>query len=174
MKVHMMSSEDLGFSSDLSVKAETITRGMSLRSKISLTPAEEIALAKRFQFLSISNVAGTLTVKLCASQCWELTSHLTATVIQACVVSGDPVSSDLNIDVVERFVSKIDKSEEIDATGVDIELLDNGYIPIGDAILQAIGVFAPAYPRSPTAPILGEPEYADENNPFAKLSELKK
>ena len=99
----MMSSKDLGFSSDLSVKADTITRGMSLRSEISLTPAEEIALAKRFQFLSISNVAGAVTVKLCASQCWELTSQLTATVTQACVVSGDPVSSDLNIDVVESF-----------------------------------------------------------------------
>ena len=76
MKVHMMSSEDLGFSSDLSVRAETITRDMSLRSKISLTPAEEIALAKRFQFLSISNVAGTLAVKLCASQSWELTLRI--------------------------------------------------------------------------------------------------
>ena len=170
----MMSSEDLGFSSDLSVRAETITRDMSLRSKISLTPAEEIALAKRFQFLSISNVAGTLAVKLCASQCWELTSQLTATVTQACVVSGEPVSSELNIDIVERFVPKIDESEEIDATGVDIELLDNGNIPIGDAIMQAIGIFAPAYPRGPTAPILEEPEDADENNPFAKLSELKK
>ena len=174
MKVYMMSSEELGFSSDLSVKAETITRGMSLWSKISLTPSEEIALAKRFQFLSISNVAGTLTVKRCASQCWELTSQLIATVTQTCVVSGEPVSSELNIDIVERFVPKIDESEEIDATGVDVELLDNGYIQIGDAILQAIGIFAPAYPRSPTALILEEPEDADENNPFAKLSELKK
>ncbi len=174
MKVHMMSSKDLGFSSDLSVKADTITRGMSLRSEISLTPAEEIALAKRFQFLSISNVAGAVTVKLCASQCWELTSQLTATVTQACVVSGDPVSSDLNIDVVERFVPKIDEGEGIDVTGIDVELLDNGYIQIGDAILQAIGVFAPAYPRSPTAPVLEEPKDANENNPFAKLSELKK
>ena len=169
-----MSSEDLGFSSDLSVKAETITLGMPLRAKIFLTPAEETALAKRFQFLSISNVAGDLTVKRCASQCWELTSQLTATVTQACVVSGDPVLSDLKIEILERFVPKIDESEEIDATGVGVELLDNGYIPIGDAILQAIGVFAPAYPRSPTAPILEEPEYEDENNPFAKLSELKK
>jgi uncharacterized metal-binding protein YceD (DUF177 family) len=80
----------------------------------------------------------------------------------------------LSFDVLERFVPESEEIEEIDPTGVDVERLQDGHIPIGDAISQAIAICAPAYPRSKTAPILEEPEVLRENNPFAKLSELKK
>lgn len=169
-----MSGETPVFSTGLSIEAETIRRGTPLSLALSLTPADEASLAERFDFLSVSEVSGSVTVKLCATLCWELTAKVKARIEQACVVSGEPVVTCLSFDVLERFVSESEEIEEIDSTGVDVERLQDGHIPIGDAISQAIAICAPAYPRSKTAPILEEPEVSRENNPFAKLSELKK
>ena len=169
-----MSGESLIFSTGLLVKAESIRRGTPLRLSLSLTPADEVSLAERFDFLSVSEVSGSATLKLCATLCWELTAKVKARIEQACVVSSETVVTYLTFDVLERFVPESEKIEEIDATGVDVERLHDGFIPIGDAISQAIAICAPAYPRSEAAPILEEPEVERNNNPFAKLSELKK
>jgi hypothetical protein len=54
-------------------------------------------------------------------------------------------------------------------------MLENGMIPVGEAVAQALAVHAAPWPRHPDAPILAPPEEAkEENRPFAKLSELKK
>jgi len=54
-------------------------------------------------------------------------------------------------------------------------VIEKGFIPVGEAISQAVAVHATAWPRHDSAPILAPPpELKMENNPFEKLSELKK
>ena len=118
-----MSSESLVFSTGLSVEAETIRRGTPLRLTLQLTPADEASLAERFDFLSVYEVSGSATVKLCATLCWELTAKVKARIEKACVVSGETVVTYLTFDVLERFVPESEEIEEIDATGVDVERL---------------------------------------------------
>lgn len=91
------------------------------------------------------------------------------------MVSGQPVVSRLVIELEERFVRAFADQTEVDAMDVDVDLLVDGDIPVGESLSQWIGVCAPAWPRAADVPVLEEPEAAEpENHPFAKLSELKK
>ena len=47
---------------------------------------------------------------------------------------------------------------EIDAMEVDVDLLVNGEIPVGESLCQWIGVCAPAWPRAENVPVLGDLE----------------
>ena len=76
---------------------------------------------------------------------------------------------------MDRQIEILENGEEIDPMGVDVEVLDNGMIPVGEAVAQALAVHATAWPRCADAPILAPPpELKEQNHPFAKLSELKK
>ena len=96
------------------------------------------------------------------------------------MVSGEAVAEDFQFELLERYLAAPENSnaeitEEIDPMGVDVEMLENGMIPVGEAVAQALAVHAAPWPRHPDAPILASPEEAkEENRPFAKLSELKK
>ena len=95
-------------------------------------------------------------------------------ITQACIVSGQPVESTFMIELEERFVDSFSDQTEIDAMEVDVDLLVNGEIPVGECLCQWIGVCAPAWPRAENVPVLGESELDNtENHPFARLSELK-
>ena len=79
------------------------------------------------------------------------------------------------IELEERFVETLSDQTEIDAMEVDVDLLVNGEIPVGEGLCQWIGVCAPAWPRAENVPVLGEPGLENvKNNPFSRLSELKK
>ena len=72
-------------------------------------------------------------------------------------------------------MDKLSDQTEIDAMEVDVDLLVNGEIPVGESLCQWIGVYAPAWPRAENVSVLGEPKLSDaENHPFNRLSELKK
>ena len=79
------------------------------------------------------------------------------------------------IELEERFVESFSDKTEIDAMEVNVDLLVNGEIPVGECVCQWIGVCAPAWPRAENVSVPGESELDDiENHPFARLSELKK
>ena len=163
------------FTLDLTVLADNIPRGKPVRFEVQLNEAEELLLCERFNFIKLENVAGKLTLGQIADGCWELKGQINAKVTQACVVSGQLVESPIVIELEERFVHTLSEQVEIDAMEIDVGLLLNGEIPVGESLCQWIGVSAPAWPRAENAPVLGEPDPDPiENHPFAKLSELKK
>ena len=163
------------FTLDLNVPADSITSGRPVRFHVQLNEAEHQLLCERFTFIKLENVAGKLTVARIANGCWELKGEINAKVTQACVVSGQPVENQIVIKLEERFVHTLSEQFEIDVMEVDVDLLVNGEIPVGESLCQWIGVSAPAWPRAKNAPVLGEPEpNSNENHPFAGLSELKK
>ena len=163
------------FTLDLTVPAESIARGKPVCFEVHLNEAEQHLLCERFTFIKLDNVAGKLTLGQIADGCWELKGQINAKVTQACVVSGQLVESPIVIELEERFVHTLSEQVEIDAMEIDVGLLLNGEIPVGESLCQWIGVSAPAWPRAENAPVLGEPDPDPiENHPFAKLSELKK
>ena len=160
---------------DSTIPALTITRGSPFRFDICLNEAERLQLCERFTFLKLDNVVGELGLAQVADGCWELKGKINVDITQACVVSGQPVESKFMIEIEERFVDALSDQIEIDAMEVDVDLLVNGEIPVGECLCQWIGVCAPAWPRSENVPVLGGPELDNtENHPFARLSELKK
>ena len=160
---------------DTRVPAYTIARGSFVHFDICLKETERQHLSERFAFIKLENVMGRLALAQIADGCWELKGKINVAIIQACVVSGQPVESTFMIKLEERFVNSFSNQTEIDAMEVDVDLLVNGEIPIGECLCQWIGVCAPAWPRAENVPVLGGLELDNsENHPFARLSELKK
>jgi len=159
----------------LRVPAHTVIRGEPVHIEVRFDKEERRALCERFSFVALDGLEGKLLLKQLADGCWALTGRLEGQVTQACVVSGKPVTSPLLLELEERFVKAFTDQTEVDAMDVDVDLLVDGDIPVGESLSQWIGVCAPAWPRALDEPVLGEPEPAEaENHPFAKLSELKK
>ena len=160
---------------DTTVPAYAIARGSLFHFDICLKEAERRQLSERFAFIKLEDVMGKLALAQIADGCWELKGKINVAITQACVVSGQPVESAFMIELEERFVDSFSDQTEIDAMEVDVDLLVNGEIPVGECLCQWIGVCAPAWPRSENFPVLDEPELDNtENHPFARLSELKK
>ena len=160
---------------DLKVPAHTISRESLVNFDICLNERERQQLCDRFTFIKLEDVVGELALVQIADGCWELKGRINVKITQACVVSGRPVENTFTIELEERFVDTLSNQIEIDAMEVDVDLLVNGDIPVGESLCQWIGVCAPAWPRAENAPVLFEPGLDDAKNlPFARLSELKK
>lgn len=143
----------------------------------SLPAASCQLIAERFGFEGVSEVVVDLTVKLIAKETWEVKGQISAMVTQACVMTATPIDEQLMIRVEERYVPHIDQDNEqieIDVSAVDVELLTDQDILLGELVQQAIGLNAAAHPRLENAPehYQAGPEIKVEN-PFQKLSELK-
>lgn len=135
-------------------------------------------IAARFGLFSIDKITATIKVKLIAKQTWEVSGTIEAELTQACVITEAPLSETLSLSVLERYVPHIDLTDdqiEIDVSAVNVELLENGMIPLGELVQQSIGLGVAIHPRAENAPQTyhSGPEIKSEN-PFQSLSELKK
>lgn len=148
-------------------------RGLSFAGKLDEASCAE--MAERFAFQQVHHVHYELTVKLISKQCWELRGTVQAKIIQSCVASAVPVKDVIDAKIKERFVADIEENDEIDVQNSSVEALVNGFIPLRDSLFQFIAVTANPYPRSDGAPESQEfgPKIEKEN-PFSKLSQLKK
>lgn len=145
----------------------------------SLTSADCQAIAHRFGFIGVNHASIALRVKMVAKDSFEVTGSVEAQVVQACVVTAEPVSEDISVQIEERYVPEIDDvvedEIEINVSAVDVELLDNDRILLGELVQQTIALSVNSHPRKANAPETYQsgPEIKLEN-PFQKLSELKK
>ena len=136
-------------------------------------------IAERFGFLDIHSVSVALSVKMVAKNSFVVKGSVGAHVTQACVMTAEPVSETISLQIEDRYVPEIDdvvdQEIEIDVTAVDVELLEDGLIPLGELVQQTIALGVDNHPRLENAPeqYLSGPEITPEN-PFQKLSELKK
>ena len=163
------------FSLDLKVAALTVSKEIPACFSFNLDEQERMALALRFGFLAIDRLRGAIEIRQIARSCWQLEAQITGRVIQSCVITAEAVPEDVDFSICERYVEALDDAGEVDPTGVDTEILDQGMILVGEAVAQALAVHVCAWPRHSDAPELNPPEdISHTNNPFAKLSELKK
>lgn len=157
------------------IPVHSVVSGQAVVLDVRFTDDERRKLCERFGFSALSGLDGRLVLSQLADECWSLKGRLDGQVTQACVVSGKAVVSPLVVDLDERFVKTLSEQTDVDATDVDVDVLVDGQIPVGESLSQWIGVCAPAWPRANDVPVLEEPALDPaENHPFAKLSELKK
>lgn len=148
-------------------------RGIRLQGKFSEDDCQD--LAKRFSFQMVHHVHYDLTIKLISKDCWELRGSIKAKLIQSCVATAVPVKDMIDSEIHERYVANLSENDEIDVQDSAVEPLIDGCIALREACFQFIAVTANPYPRSEGAPEIQEfgPKIEKEN-PFSKLSELKK
>ena len=157
------------------IDPQTVPHGRGLTLKGAMDDETCAQIAKRFSFVEVRNVEFNLNVKHISKDCWELKGAISSIIKQSCVVTGAPVHEVIKAEIYERFVANFQENDEIDVQDSSVEPMENGHIPIKEAVIQFIGVEADPYPRKGNAPETHEfgPKIETEN-PFSKLMQLKK
>lgn len=155
--------------------------------KISANERERAGLAKRFGLVAIESLTAEGGLEtLDDGRRAVLQAHLTARVIQSCVVTLEPVAAVVD----ERFTVEYDADVDPDADSPqavpeEIEIflaepdppdpLTDGGVDVGEAVAEHLALSLAPYPRAPgvdfTPPSGFEP---DEESPFKALAGLLK
>lgn len=145
-----------------------------------LRPSAEVraALAQELGIEGLPKLDFAGEVRADRGEAWRLDGRLTARVTQACVVTLKPVRTDLDEEVTLRFSPHASAPE-----GDEIEMPDETLEPLGTfidltaAMVEALALALPPYPRAEGAELAPAPETAeadedDRRRPFADLDKL--
>jgi uncharacterized metal-binding protein YceD (DUF177 family) len=149
---------------------------------ISAREAERAALAARFGLIAIDRLEGRFTVRQEAAGV-AVRGRVTATVTQACSVTGDPIPAQVDEGVELRFVhpqgvhAATGDEEEHELAGEEIDTveIEGGGIDLGETAAETMVLALDPFPRSPrAAEVLREAgviseEEARPASPFAAL-----
>jgi len=149
-------------------------------------PDERAALALRFGLISLNHLSARGQLQLFDNgQAARLDARIIADVVQACVVTLEPVASHIEENLSVHYA----QSETTDVVVRDVQvqfdddeepepITDDG-IDIGEAVAECLGLALDPYPRAVDADsaleslgnVLGE---RDRRLPFAVLGKLKR
>src|SRR5262249_59077721 len=102
--------------------------------RIAAAPEEGEALARRFDLLSLDRLEGEIRLQRLDGGFVRLRGRLGADVVQACVISLEPVASVLERDFAVLYGStESGKSVIVDLETDEAEPFDGGAIDIGEA-----------------------------------------
>ena len=161
------------FSLSAELAADNIKPDATYRCKIIPSEAEIDMLLNRFDYIAVSDLVAELEIRKVALDCWDVHGSLTANVVQSCVVTGKPLAESLDFKLEERYVRITDDitSVEVDLDGV--EPLKNGFIDLGEMVIQSLALAVTVWPRASDAPEYIESEPVKRDHPFAGLVAIK-
>lgn len=149
-------------------------------------PQDRARYAAELGTLALRKLRFTGYLKPMGKSGWRLEAHLGATVIQACIVTLDPVTTRIDTEVVREFLppERLDTPE----AGSEIEMPEDDTVePLGEEIdleaimLEALSLVLPIYPRKDGVE-LDETQFAADGvtpmtdtqaKPFAGLAALR-
>ncbi len=119
---------------------------------IAAEPAERAALAIRFGLLALDRLAAQVRLRHLPGGVVELSARLDADVVQACVVTLEPVASHIAEDFTLLY-GETDPAKDllIDADNDTLEPLDDEVVDIGEAVAQQLSLVLDPFPRAPAA-----------------------
>ena len=149
--------------------------------EVSATPDERVALARRLGLLGLDRLEARIGLR-CAQggTLLYLVGRLTADVVQACVVTLEPVANHLEEGftvIYGRLPEETEVSVDVDDDSVR-EPWPEGPLDIGEAVAQELAISLDPYPHAAGA-VLKSGEGADSEpekriNPFSVLANLRK
>ncbi len=161
-------------------------KGNHFELEIEANEAECQALAKRFDLIELKNFTAHLIFTMTPSNSpIFVKGNFEASVIQACVVTLEPVPSEI------KGEYRCEYSQEITLEDVEIiefseeaedppEAIIDGVFDVGIMLTEEFGLALDPFPRAPGADFdevrkatNGKLEEPDSNNPFAVLKKLK-
>jgi len=161
-------------------------KGNHFELEIEANEAECQALAKRFDLIELKNFTAHLIFTMTPSKSpIFVKGNFEASVIQACVVTLEPVPSEI------KGEYRCEYSQEITLEDVEIiefseeaedppEAIIDGVFDVGIMLTEEFGLALDPFPRAPGADFdevrkatNGKLEEPDSNNPFAVLKKLK-
>ncbi len=156
----------------LPAAGETIT--------IAATPEECAALARRFGLESMSALTADLTLEPVPGGVIRLHGDMAARLTQRCVVSLEPFDVQIAEPVRMEFTAEPAILEAAaEDPELDIELIEDAAIDLGEVVAQSLSLALDPYPRRPDLPadalaVAAEPEKAPATGPFAALAALRR
>ena len=158
--------------------------GLAVRFETS--EAERSAVAALLDILSVDALEAEFLVEPWQRDGLKVTGTVRAAVVQACVVSLDPVPLRVREDVDLLFVPRTSKLARIaqptgelvlDPEGADVpDVFDGDRIDLGAAVMEAVALGLDPYPRAPDVefgPQAEEGDSYDRASPFAALRQLR-
>lgn len=146
----------------------------------SATERERVALTTALNLLALDELSASYRVTHLAGGGYRLAGRLIAELAQACVVTLEPVRQSIDEAFEVEFWPDVlarDESEEAGVLGAgDVEVLDNGEIPVGRIVFETLSASLDPYPRKEGAEFSWREEDGGDSgktSPFAVLSKLK-
>ena len=99
--------------------------------------------------------------------------HLSARVVQTCIVSAEEFEAAIEEDFQVRFVPEGEESDDDDPDSIDEIPYVNRTLDLGEATTEQLALSLDPYPRLPGA-TLPEAAADDSANPFAALGALRR
>ena len=119
---------------------------------ISAGAAEREALARRFDLLSLDRLEAEIHLQRIGGGMVRLSGRLSADIVQACVVSLEPVASSIEQDFTLLYgPAQPGKSVMPDLEIDVVEPFEGDAIDIGEAAAQQLALALDPYPRAPGA-----------------------
>ncbi|PCG13772.1 MULTISPECIES: YceD family protein [Sphingomonas] len=147
---------------------------------IAADEGERAALAARFGLVAVERLEARLAIRRGANGI-DVRGTVTAAVVQACSVTGDPLPATVDEPVALRFVEaaadEIELDEvELEGDALDVVEIEGGGIDLGEAAAETMALALDPFPRSPrAATVLKEAGVVSEEEagPFGALAGLK-
>ncbi|MFK7837806.1 MAG: DUF177 domain-containing protein [Sulfitobacter sp.] len=157
----------------------------SAENAFSVRPSAEdlSAMALQYDFSALRKVSFVGKLVPLGDTDWQLEARLGATVVQPCVVTLEPVTTRIDVDVRRQFIRDFDEPDEPEAEMPEDDTSEALGTWIDPALVmqEALVLAAPDYPRKDDAELgqmvytkPGEAPMTDEDaKPFAGLADLK-
>ncbi|HWJ70245.1 MAG TPA: DUF177 domain-containing protein [Sphingobium sp.] len=151
----------------------------SREHRLSATPQERAALARRFGLRALGALDARLRIMPEATGCL-VTGTLVADLVQPCAATGEDVPAQIDTDFTVRFMRGLDAidEEELELSEADCDVLalEDERVDLGEVVAQTLALNLDPYPRVADANeklralgVLSE----GEAGPFAALKALK-
>ena len=143
--------------------------------EVHATPAERAALAERFDLLALERLEAEVRLDRLSGGLLRLSAALKADVVQACVVTLEPVPDRIDEPFAVLYRAGAEAGETavvLNGASELVEPLPGDILDIGEAVAQQLSLALDPYPRAAGA-IVAAPEEG-RVSPFAALVKWKK
>lgn len=140
---------------------------------IAATAAERAALARRFELLALDRLEAQVRLSPLAGGYLRLAATLSADLVQACVVTLEPVAARIEDEFTLLYGAAGEERREVVLSGMAevVEPRPGGLLDIGEAVAQQLSLALDPYPRAPGAAL--EPPAEPPASPFAALAKWR-
>jgi len=116
---------------------------------------ERAALARRFGLVSLDRLTATFAIRRDAAAIIAR-GHVSASAVQSCTVTGNPLPASVREDVTLRFVEPASASGgedevELSQDALDTIEIEGGGVDLGEAAAETMALALDPFPRSPDA-----------------------
>lgn len=149
------------------------------------TPQQCVAVATLLDIPGVESLVASYRIKSAGGGQYRLAGDIEAQVVQACVVTLEPVGSTIKAPfevllVPSELLAAAASGKDDDAAGDDLEApmtetIENGVIDVGRIVYEELASQLDPYPRRPDASFAWTDERASaaEVHPFAELAKLR-